>query len=383
MKIVRSSKCNLKFTNQGKIEKLKIILEEYSKAVNYYIDLLKDWELKEGQFIETSIINSFQHEWMTHRLKKNACREAVGMLCSYQEKIRNGDKKAQLPHHYGKSMTLTSTCVNISFTDKTDFDLWLHIYSIGNGYIFDIPLKKHKHFNKWLEKGKINNTVTIYKDKIQFSFDIKIEKKKEVKKIVGLDTGIKALVSLSDGKQLGTDIEEYITKVKRRKQGSKGQKKARRALKQRMDEIVKEVTDNYDLIVIENLKNITKNTKKRNKNKKYTDRRFLSKNMRRSIGSWNVRYFQKRLMMACENKKVSYRQVKPYNTSITCPSCGLVDWRNRSGTKYSCSRCGYTANADCNAALNILERFITGVYGACYKPLFNKLDLVQNLKYTN
>lgn len=355
MKIIRSSKCSLKFTNRGKIEKIKVILEEYSKAVNYYIDLLKDWELKEGQFIETPTVNSFNHEWMTHRLKKNACREAVGMLCSYQEKIRNGDKKAQLPHHYGKSMTLTSTCVNISFTDKTDFDFWLHIYSIGNGYIFDIPLKKHKHFNKWLEKGKINNTVTIYKDKIQFSFDIKIEKKKEVKKIVGLDTGIKALVSLSDGKQLGTDIEEYITKVKRRKQGSKGQKKARRALKQRMDEVVKEVTNNYDLIVIENLKNITKNTKKRNKNKKYTDRRFLSKNMRRSIGSWNVRYFQKRLMMACENKKVSYRQVKPYNTSITCPSCGLVDWRNRSGTRYSCSRCGYTANADNNAALNILE----------------------------
>ena len=79
-KIVRSSKCSLKFTNQGKIEKIKVILEEYSKAVNYYIDRLKDWELKEGQFIETSIINSFQHEWMTHRLKKNACREAVGMV---------------------------------------------------------------------------------------------------------------------------------------------------------------------------------------------------------------------------------------------------------------------------------------------------------------
>ena len=49
----------MKFTNQGKLEKLKIILDEYSKAVNYYIDRLKDWELKEGQFIETSIIIRF------------------------------------------------------------------------------------------------------------------------------------------------------------------------------------------------------------------------------------------------------------------------------------------------------------------------------------
>lgn len=59
--------------------------------------------------------------------------------------------------------------------------------------------------------------------------------------------------------------EEYIIKVKRRKHGSKGQKRARRALRQRLDEVAKEVTDNYDLIVIEGLKNITKNTKKKNK----------------------------------------------------------------------------------------------------------------------
>ena len=380
MKIIRSSKCSLKFTNQGKIEKIKVILEEYSKAVNYYIDLLKDIELKEGQFFKANVVNSFQHEWMSHRLKKNACREAVGMLCSYQTKIKNGDTKAKLPHHYGKSMTLASTCVNISFTDKTDFDLWLHIYSIGNKIIFNLPLKKHNHFNKWLERGKLNNTVIIYKDKIQFSFTINEGSKKEVKKIVGLDAGINALASLSDGSQLGTDIKDCIARVKRCEHGSKGQKRARRALKQRIDEVVKEVTDNYDLIVIEDLKNITKNTKKRNK--KYTDRRFLSKNMRRSIGSWNVRYFQKRLVLDCENKKVSYRTVKPYNTSITCPSCGLVDWRNRSGTKYLCSGCGYTANADCNAALNILERFITGLYGTRYKSLFNKEDLIKGLKYT-
>lgn len=356
MKIVRVSKCSLKFSNKSKLDKLKIILEEYSKVVNYYIDLLKDIDLKHCQFFRADIVNSFNHEWMTHRLKKNACREAVGMLCSYQEKVRKGDKKVELPHHYGKSMTLASTCVNISFTDNTDFDLWLHIHSIGNGYIFDIPLKKHKHFNKWLDRGKINNTVTIHKDKIQFSFDIKIEKKKEVKKIVGLDTGINASASLSDGTQLGIDIKECIERIKRCKHGSKGQKRARRALRQRLDEVAKEVTDKYDLIVIEDLKNITKNTKK--KNKKHTDRRFLSKNMRRSIGSWNVRYFQKRLMMACENKKVSYRTVKPYNTSITCPSCGLVDWKNRSGARYSCSRCGYTANADNNAALNILDGLV-------------------------
>ncbi|HDQ15942.1 MAG TPA: hypothetical protein ENN45_02675 [Bacteroidetes bacterium] len=37
--------------------------------------------------------------------------------------------------------------------------------------------------------------------------------------------------------------------------------------------------------------------------------------------------------------------------------------------KFLCQKCGYTDNADINAARNILERFLTGQYGAGCKPL--------------
>jgi len=36
------------------------------------------------------------------------------------------------------------------------------------------------------------------------------------------------------------------------------------------------------------------------------------------------------------------------------------------------SKCYHTDNADINAALNILARFITGKYGSCYKPLMSR-----------
>ncbi len=44
-------------------------------------------------------------------------------------------------------------------------------------------------------------------------------------------------------------------------------------------------------------------------------------------------------------------------TSQTCPCCGDVDAANRqSRAVFVCMRCGHRANADTNAAINILQR---------------------------
>jgi len=94
----------------------------------------------------------------------------------------------------------------------------------------------------------------------------------------------------------------------------------------------------------------------------------LSKNIRSSIGSWNYAYWLNRLEMNCEENRVSFRTVSPYNTSITCSACSHIDSRNRNGEIIKCQSCGYTDNADINAALNIVRRFLTGKYGSCCKP---------------
>ena len=52
-------------------------------------------------------------------------------------------------------------------------------------------------------------------------------------------------------------------------------------------------------------------------------------------------------------------KVDPKNTSRTCPCCGHTSKRNRkSQAVFECVRCGYAANADTNAAFNILCRGI-------------------------
>lgn len=49
--------------------------------------------------------------------------------------------------------------------------------------------------------------------------------------------------------------------------------------------------------------------------------------------------------------------VDPRNTSRTCPICGHIDKANRkTQAKFVCVKCGHTANADINAAINIANR---------------------------
>ncbi len=50
-------------------------------------------------------------------------------------------------------------------------------------------------------------------------------------------------------------------------------------------------------------------------------------------------------------------EVPPAYTSQICSACGLVDAASRQGqARFVCVGCGHTANADSNAALNILRR---------------------------
>ena len=257
-------------------------------------------------------------------------------------------------------MCVSCTIADLQESKSNAFDAWLHLTCIGNKVKLDLPIKFHKHYNKLNEQGKRLNAYIITQNYVQFCFEIETGDKKEVKKVLGVDTGINALASTSDGKQYGTDIKGCIERIKRCKHGSKGHKRASNALRQRIDEVAKEVVGSTDLIVVEKLKNMNNNTKLKGR---------LSRNIRSSIGSWNYAYWLERLLFNCEINRVSFRSVVPYYTSQHCPTCGHTDRMNRRGEVFQCQKCDQTGNADKIAAWNILQRFILGIYGSQYKSL--------------
>ena len=365
MKLIRSTKCSLKFCTAKKQNELSVILSEYSKVVNIFIDYfwLNPEKATKGELLKPVV--DIPETWLSARLRKVAAREAIDMINA--SKVR-WKEKAVKPLHKGNRMYVSCTIADLVPTknngykseDSLRFDAWLHIASVGNKMIMDLPIKYHRHFNKYNNIGKRLNSYIITKNYVQFSFEIITEPKREGLKCIGVDTGINALASLNNGNQYGKDIKGCIERVKRCKQKSNGYYVAKRALKQRIDETAKEIItkENPDLIVVEQLKNMGYKLKLKAR---------LSKSIRASIGTWNWKYWLKRLEMQCELNRVSFRTVSPYYTSTTCPVCGQTNRGNRNGEKFLCLNCGHADNADINAGKNILNRFLTGQYGARYK----------------
>jgi transposase len=405
MKIKRSSKCSIKFATNKKKQELQTVLKEYGKVVNVFIDYFWDKQLDKKDLLKTIIY--IPTTWLTYRLKQDAAREALDIIGSVKEifeynkqqiqdnistietkikktktetrdnrrkinnwynKIKTNKMKLSMvkmhkPKHKGNRICASCNIAELQTPkETTNFNAWLHLCSIGNKINIDIPIKFHHHYKKLNSIGQLLNSYIITMNYVQFAFGIETGSKKEVKNIIGVDTGINTLASTSDGKHFGTDIKQFIERIKRCKSGSEGKKRAIRALKQRIDEVAKEVVKEADLIVVERLSDLNKNSKLKGR---------LSRNMRSSIGSSNCAYWLNRLEMNCETSRASFRTVVPYYTSQQCPvpTCGHIDSRNRVGDIFKCQACGYPDNAHTVGALNIKGRFLAGKYGTCYKSL--------------
>jgi len=363
VKITRSTKCRLNYTTKSKRQKVRTFLIEYVRVVNLYIDAF--WFNSPGSSRELTkeLLDRISDTWLSQRAKQCAARQAIGRIksarLSFAEKQKDGKCKStpKKPRLRKLQAELSSNCVEWQTSRHSSFDVWLHIHSLGNKESVDVPVNTHKHYRELAEIGERGTTFVVTPDYVQIPFEIDVGKKLPPTGCLGVDTGINALAATSIGEQFGTEVKEKIERVKRCKHGSKGQQRARRCLRHYIDTVVKQVMliSSLTLIVIENLKGITQNTK--------NPKRRLGKNMRRSIGAWNVRYWLKRLEMACERNRVSFRTVSAFYTSRTCPACGHCQKENRNGLLFKCLQCGYTDNADISASKITLNRHLTGKFG--------------------
>lgn len=354
MKIIRSTKCSLKFATEAKRRELERVLIEYGHVVNFFIDLFWDQPVDKSALL-AEVVNR-PETWLTSRFKKVAAREALDMIAS--AKARDAEKAVK-PIHKGQRMCVSSTIATLEAPKgATEFDAWLKIRCLGDGIGLDLPIRFHKHFKKLAEHPasvRLNSYIITARS-VQFSFEIETGRKRTDGELIGIDTGVNVLAALSTGWKFGLDIKAIIAAINRCEYASKRQKRLRRALRQRMDEVAKEIMLLAPaLIVVEQLSHVTRGTKKR---------RRLGRTTRRLLSPWAYRYWLERLRMACEWNRVSFRSVPPAYTSQACSRCGHTEQGNRLKSEgFRCRACGHTDDADINAARNILSRFLTGVYG--------------------
>lgn len=191
----------------------------------------------------------------------------------------------------------------------------------------------------------------------------------EVKDFLGVDLGIANIATTSDG---DTHCGDAVEKVRRRhhrnrmrlqRKGTKGARKRLKAQSGRearfrrhenhviSKRLVATAKDTGRGIALEDLKGIR-------------DRITVRARQRARHSGWSFAQLRMFVEYKAALAGVPVVAVDPRDSSRTCSACGHCDKGNRkTQASFVCLHCGYSANADFNAALNLRIRGL-----GCHKP---------------
>lgn len=228
-------------------------------------------------------------------------------------------------------------------------------------------------------EGKIKHvTITKEADKWFISFNCEIEKEVSLKGIdsaIGIDRGIVIFAKCSDNSEIKAiaplkkninKIKKLQRKLKKKKKFSSNWKKAIKKLqksyryiknkrKDYLHKVTTQLSKKHGLIVLENLK-ISKMSKSAKGTIEKPGKNVKAKSgLNRSILDQGWHMFQTYLEYKMKYSGGQVIYVDPKNTSLKCNRCKKIAKENRkSQSKFECIYCGYKANADLNASINIL-----------------------------
>ena len=196
------------------------------------------------------------------------------------------------------------------------------------------------------------------------SYELPTPEPKPVTNPVGIDMGISKRLTLSDGETVEKreiDRKKIIRlqrSVSRKVKGSNNRRKAVSLLakewqrltdKERdyLHRLTAEIARMYDFIAVEKLKtkNMLRNT-----------------NLARSISEQTWGKFITLLDEKAESAGGKMTEVDPGGTSQECSICGAAVKKDLSVRTHKCD-CGYEADRDVNAAINILHRGLASIAG--------------------
>jgi len=230
----------------------------------------------------------------------------------------------------------------------------------------NLPLKQHKHSNDLKNKGFVlKNNIQLKqinkKIYINLIWSKEEPKKKEIGNSIGIDLGVNKLIVSSDGQYIGTNLKDIYKKTRRKVKKSKAYYKALEERTNLTNFYVNQLQINdINKIVIEDLKNVKKNSSFKNAKKKK-----FKKKKQEEINDINSRWLYplviNKINRICEEKSILLVKVSPAGTSQTCSKCGEVDKNSRKGEVFKCTSCGYNIDADFNASIIINNR---GIYSS-------------------
>lgn len=350
--MIRSIKLKL-FATKKKQRIIQNLIIQYRKAVNHYLNIL----FTESGKLDSITLAKLTKTNLSERYKSNALKQAIEIQKSCINKTVQTHKK--IPVFKGFPI-LDAKFVELQEGENT-FDFYIKLSTMKKRKRILVPIKKTKVLNKWLKKGKLLQGCELHVNKIIVWVKSESEYKDEGK-VLGIDLGMRKLITTSDGKFLGIKFTELRKNIASKRRNSKSYKRAIKELNNYIDCVINEI-DLSDIKALgyENLKKITSGKKGFRSNK----------NFRKSQQHWSHRRIITRLIEKCEENRVRPVYVNPKNSSCTCIQCKHVAKESRSGENFCCVKCGYMLDADIVGAMNILDRTLRYL-GSLESPIEQK-----------
>ena len=381
MKITKSTKFILKYNNKEKQLLLEKLYNDYTEALKICIDLILTNKLPLKTLLSSSkipVLGEIKHSQYKQIVYKNAS-EIIRSLLKTNQKIRYSRYKKV--YKYFKEKGRQTKFINKKFSDLNLKIKWYkkpqlknisimldnRRFDLQQGKEFDwfirlglpyfrenrkkavyinLPFKEHKHslqFKDWIK----SNSVQLKKINNNFYLTVSYEKEvpqKESAQSIGIDIGVKKLITTSRNEFLGTEVEQIYDKLAKKLRGSKNYHQCLEYKRNKINQIC----NNLDLsevstVYVENLKRL------RHKSK-------LSTKVLNKQQYWTYKQVLQKIEQRCLEQGIILVKVSPSYTSQTCSRCKIVDKTNRQGEVYVCKSCGLEIDADYNAAINILNR---------------------------
>jgi len=349
----RAVKLSLDFLTQAKRRQIGALLEAYRAAVNFYIKSL--WN--ERGKLDKATLTRLQHTRLSERYKSQALKQAIEIVIATKKSAKELGVPAGCPVFTG-SAVLDAKFVTVE-EGQGSFDLAIRLSTLKKGRRITILTKKTAPFLKWftMPAAQLVQGCALCEDGLILWIEILDSEPEAIGEVVGVDIGVNKVLSDSNGKHYGREFKLIRDKIKRRKPGSKGKRRACEERRHYLDATVNSLPfDRIAVLGIEELHDMKRGTKK--------DR---DKKFRKAMAPWTYRHVINRIEQKAQENRVLLVRVNPANTSRTCPNCGAVHKDNRNGEKFLCLTCGRAGDADTFGAQIILARTLA-ILGSIASP---------------
>ena len=404
MEISLTSKLRIVFQSEADRKSAYDTLIAYRDACNFVSQYVfdHDFVLKQSE-LQSALYHELRKRFgLKSQMTQSVFKTVIARYKTVQAQLRkqgvwDGYKKdnhgKDVPNYIKKDLTFLWEPIKfkrpqLDLVRNRDYSFKNDLLSMNtiNGRIFVkvYGLEENHYFDgSWtLGTGKVVRSGKHWFFHVSATKEVPDFEIKDLKHVVGIDRGLRQIVTTYDEKGQARFVNgafiskkrKHYAKLRARLQakGTKSAKRRLRSLSERESrwmsdvnhQLSKTLVQTYGkqtLFVLEDLTGVTFDTVySRKKENRYEHH------------SWSFYDLEQKLRYKAHLNESEVVLVDAHYTSQRCPKCGTIDKSNRDKDirQYTCSNCGYSSNDDRVGAMNIYELgkwFVSGVE----KPAFS------------